>query len=98
VNRTNLLCVFLLIDSMIPPQKLDLEFAEWMANVPIPFVLVFTKTDRMKPAAVQKNIDLFKEKMLEWSDRLPEIFITSAKTGAGQREMLGAISSVLSAH
>jgi GTP-binding protein len=98
VNRPNLLCVFLLIDSMIPPQKLDLEFAEWMANVPIPFVLVFTKMDRMKPAAAQKNIDLFKEKMLAWSDRLPEIFVTSAKTGTGQRELLGAISTVLSQH
>ena len=62
-NRSNLSCVFLLIDSRHGPQKIDLEFIQWLGSQSVPFVLVFTKTDKSKAAQVQKNIGLFQKSM-----------------------------------
>jgi len=87
-KRENLSCVFVLIDSRHTPQRVDLEFVSWLIEYEIPLVLVYTKTDKVKPSVVQKNIELFKEAMLEFCDGLPRIYQCSAKTGKGRREIL----------
>ncbi len=94
-ERPNLLCVFALIDSMIPPQKKDLDFLEWLARNAIPFVIVFTKVDRAKPTAVKANMAAFAEKLAEWADNVPEMFTCSSKTGKGRVELLRIIEEVL---
>ncbi|MGB0932154.1 MAG: ribosome biogenesis GTP-binding protein YihA/YsxC [Chitinophagales bacterium] len=91
-KRSNLQCVCLLIDSRIPPQKVDLEFADWLGEMMIPFVIMFTKTDdrKYKP----ENIEVFREKFLEtWHD-MPQHFLTSAKKKIGRDEVLGFIDEV----
>ena len=90
-NRPNLSCVFALIDSGLPPQKIDLEFMEWLADNSVPFVLVFTKTDKVSPSVVQANIAAFTECVSKWSANLPDAFTCSAKEKLGRRELLGVI-------
>jgi GTP-binding protein len=95
VNRENLSCVFALIDSRHPPQKLDLEFVHWLGIQGVPLVLVFTKTDKVNAAQVQQNIELFKESISGWFEKLPEIFTCSSVTRSGLPELLGVIDEVL---
>jgi GTP-binding protein len=94
-DRPNLCCVFTLIDSGLPPQPIDLEFVEWLAGNTIPFVLIFTKTDRVSAATVQKNIMAFTDRISGWSVNLPEIFTCSAKTKQGRKELLAVIEEAL---
>ena len=96
-HRTNLCCVFALLDSSLPPQKIDLEFVEWLARNSVPFVLVFTKTDRVTPATVQANIAAFTDRISGWFEKLPEIFTCSAMTGQGRWELLGMIEKSMTA-
>ncbi len=94
-ERPNLCCVFALIDSSLPPQPIDLEFVEWLINSAVPFVLVFTKTDTVKPEAVQANIAAFTECIAEWCENLPEIYTCSAKENQGRWELLGVIDAAI---
>jgi GTP-binding protein len=94
-NRPNLCCVFALIDGSLPPQAIDLEFVEWLADRSIPFVLVFTKADLVGPAALQANIEAFKEAIAEWCDGLPEVFSCSAKQLEGRTALLEVIDVAL---
>jgi len=96
-HRENLCCVFALVDSGIPPQPIDLEFVEWLAANTVPFVLVFTKTDKVKPSVVQTNIKAFTAHISEWSETLPEIYTCSAVKKHGRRELLGIIDEALAA-
>jgi GTP-binding protein len=95
LERENMLCVFVLIDSRLEPQKIDLEFMEWMGVTGIPFAIAYTKTDKLKPSEIEKNISAYKEKLLETWEELPEIFITSATQKTGQKEILKLIDKVL---
>ncbi len=94
-HRPNLHCVFALIDAGLPPQPIDLEFVEWLANNHVPFVLVFTKTDLVKPETVQANISAFKERISEWCEKLPEVFFCSSALRHGRGDLLGVIQEVL---
>lgn len=94
-DRPNLICVFSLIDSGLPPQKIDLEFVEWLAGNAIPFVLVFTKTDRVSAKTVQANVTAFKERIAGWCVESPKIFTSSATTKQGRTELLGLIESAI---
>jgi len=95
-NRENLLCVFVLIDSNLPPQRIDLEFLEWLGSTGTPFVLVFTKADKLSTARAQANIELFKKEITPWwPDELPGIIVTSSKTGDGRGEILEVIAETL---
>ena len=94
-HRPNLCCVFALIDSGLPPQKIDLEFVQWLASHSLPFVLVFTKTDRGTPEEVQTNIATFTAAIAGWFEKLPDIFKCSATTGHGRSELLGFIEATL---
>jgi GTP-binding protein len=95
LERENMLCVFVLIDSRLEPQKIDLEFMEWLGVTGIPFAIAYTKTDKLKPSEIEKNIALYKEKLLETWEELPDIFITSATQKTGQKEILKLIDTVL---
>jgi len=92
LKRENLVCTFILIDSRHEPQKIDLEFMTWMAEKQLPFVLVFTKTDKLTKRKLQESIEAYTSHLsLSWEE-LPQLFITSAKTSRGKDEILGYIS------
>ena len=95
LERESLCGTFVLIDSRHTPQKIDLQFVQWIIECGIPFALVFTKSDKTKPKIVQKHIKLFKEAMKEWSDGEPIIFISSAAKREGYREILGFIEKAI---
>lgn len=96
-ERSNLHCVFALIDSGLPPQEMDLEFVEWLVDNGVPFVLVFTKTDKVKPEVVQANIEAFKERISEWCETLPAILTCSATEQSGRGTLLDVIDEALAA-
>tara|TARA_B100001173_G_C15905995_1_gene512050 strand:+ start:106 stop:717 length:612 start_codon:yes stop_codon:yes gene_type:complete len=93
-NRTNLMCLFVLIDCRHKPQKIDQEFMQWLAKNKIPFVMVFTKTDKVKKNTLNQNIELYKKDMLrEWKE-LPQSFTTSAAKKEGTENILKFISKL----
>ena len=94
-QRPNLHCVFALIDSGLPPQKIDMEFVKWLAGNGIPFVLVFTKTDKVSAAKVQANIDAFKERITESCGLSPIILTCSATARLGRAELLAVIKEAI---
>ena len=96
-HRANLSCVFALIDSSLPPQKIDLEFVKWLARHSVPFVLVFTKTDTGTPASVRTNMDAFKDSISGWFEKLPASFTCSATAKHGRRELLAVIDEAIAA-
>lgn len=91
LKRQNLLCLFVLIDSRIPPQKSDLEFIYELGIKQVPFALVFTKIDKLSKNEMQKTRAAFFREMKKQWDELPPYFITSAKTGEGSAEILDFI-------
>lgn len=93
LRRENLQCVFHLIDSRIPPQKKDLEFADWMGEMHIPFVMVFTKIDDRKYNK-GSHVDAYNRKMLENWNTLPQQFMTSSRKKLGRDEVLNFIEGV----
>ncbi len=95
MNREVMNCVFVLIDSRLPPQKIDIEFIEWLGVSAIPFCIAFTKTDKLKPKELENNIAAYKAKLLENWEELPEIFITSANDKLGRDEILNFIDGVI---
>ncbi len=94
-ERMTLQCVFLLVDSRISVQKSDIEFANWLGELEIPFVIVFTKVDKLKKHIKESQIENFKKAMLEYWQFLPQFFITSSKTKHGKEELLNFIDEVL---
>jgi GTP-binding protein len=94
-HRANLVGTFVLIDSMIPPQKLDLQFLAWMIDAGLPFILLFTKADRLSPAAAQASMGLFITRLREISLDPPQTVLSSSKLAQGRAEILNLISSAL---
>ena len=92
-NRENLICLFVLIDIRHNPQKIDLEFMMQMGELGIPFVIVFTKSDKISQTQITKNIKTFKEEMMKNWEYLPEIFITSSEKRIGMKEILKFIGT-----
>lgn len=87
-KRENLVCTFILIDSRHEPQKLDLDFMVWMAENQLPFVLVFTKTDKLSKRNLDDSLNAYiRHLRLSWEE-IPRMFITSAKTSRGKDEIL----------
>ena len=91
INRPNLMCLFVLIDCRHKPQKIDQEFMQWLAKNKIPFVIVFTKTDKVKKNTLNQNIKLYKKEMLKEWKVLPESFTTSAEKKEGTENILNFI-------
>ena len=94
-NRPNLLGTFVLIDSRLTPQKIDLDFLLWMVNCGLPFSLIFTKTDKLSRAAAQANIDAFLIRFQEISPDAPTVLASSSKHSHGRAEILELIASTL---
>lgn len=93
-QRENLLCLFILIDARHMPQESDLKFMRKMGEGRLPFALVFTKADKVKPAVLSNNIEKYKARLLEEWEFLPTIFITSSEKGEGRNELLSFISDI----
>lgn len=94
LSREELLNLFVLIDSRLEPQKIDLEFFEFLGVNGVPFSIVFTKSDKQSKTKTQKNVEDYKTKLLETWEELPPIFITSSETGEGCEELLDYIDSI----
>ncbi len=88
LKRKNLLCLFVLIDSRHEPQKIDIQFMEWLADNEIPFVMVFTKTDKLTAGQLKKNISAYNKLMLVTWEELPKQFLTSSAADKGKQEIL----------
>jgi len=94
-NRPNLVGTFVLIDSRLTPQKIDLEFLHWMVGCGLPFVLLFTKTDKLSGTEARESVDAFMTSMREISEERPEIVLSSSKLGHGRSDILSLIASAL---
>ena len=94
-NRPNLVGTFVLIDSRLSPQKIDLEFLHWMVGCGLPFVLLFTKTDKLSEAKVQQSIETFMAQMRDVSEDEPVFLTSSSKLSQGRTEILGLIADAL---
>lgn len=88
LNRKNLVNLFVLVDSRHSPQKIDLEFIEWCGESGVPFSIVFTKADKLKPNAAKLNVENYKEELLKTWEDLPEMYLTSAEKNVGGEEIL----------
>jgi len=93
-KRQQMALAFVLIDCRHEPQPIDLEFMEWMGENQIPFSIIFTKADKLKPNALSRNIEAYLEKMLETWEETPSYFITSASNSTGRDEVLNYISTI----
>lgn len=93
-HRPNLEAVFVLVDSRHEPQKIDLEFMQWLGKKQIPFAIIFTKSDKLGSSTLHKNLLKYKKKLLQTWEYLPELFVSSSETGLGKQEILGLISQV----
>jgi len=87
-KRENLICTFVLVDSRHEPQKIDMLFMEWLGQNQIPFVIIFTKMDKLSSSQLNKNIAKYKTEMLKTWEDIPQIFRSSAESGLGKSEIL----------
>ena len=94
LKRENLYCLFVLIDSRHEAQTVDLKFMEWLGISEIPFSIIFTKTDKLKPEELEANLKAYEEKLFETWETMPGYFISSSETGAGKNEILDFIESI----
>jgi GTP-binding protein len=93
-EREQLVCTFVLIDSRHDPQKIDLEFMQFLGDTQIPFCIIFTKADKLNSSKLKQQIDSYKKKLLTSWETLPTSFITSSSTSLGREEVLGFIDGV----
>ena len=93
-KRQQLVLAFVLIDCRHDPQPVDLEFIQYLGLNEIPFSIVFTKSDKLKPKALERNIKIYKEKILETWEEMPNSFVTSASNSTGRDELLKYIGSI----
>ena len=93
LNRKNLVNLFVLVDVRHTPQKIDIEFIEWCGENGVPFSIVFTKSDKLKPNTILTNVEDYKTELLKTWEDLPEIYVTSAEKKLGGDEILKFIST-----
>ena len=94
LHRINLVCAFVLVDINVPPQNIDIEFINWMGQMQIPYVIAFTKADRIKTSKVQENITAFSEELLKYWNELPQMFITSSNNKTGADEIYAFLEKI----
>ena len=93
-KREQMVLAFVLVDCRLEPQPIDLEFMEWMGGNQVPFSIIFTKADKLKPNALERNIVAYEQKMLESWEEMPQYFITSASNSEGRDELLGFLGKL----
>ena len=94
LERKELVLLFVLIDCRHEPQKIDLEFIQWLGEEGVPFSLVFTKADKLSKGRLASNIETYKTKLHEEWEELPPIFVTSSEERVGRDELLGYIEEI----
>ncbi len=94
LQREQLVCSFILVDSRHEPQKIDLDFMQFLGENGIPFCIVFTKSDKMGHSKLQQNLTNYKNKILESWESLPTHFVTSSETAVGKEDVLNFIEQV----
>ena len=95
LKRTQLVCAFVLVDIRHEPQPVDLDFMRWMGENEIPFCIIFTKADKLKPAVIEANTKAYNDKLTEEIFEItPEHFITSSSKHLGKEELLGYIHTI----
>ncbi|MCF7567616.1 ribosome biogenesis GTP-binding protein YihA/YsxC [Sabulilitoribacter arenilitoris] len=92
--REQLVTAFVLVDIRHKPQPIDLEFMQWLGENGIPFSIIFTKADKLKPKAIQRHIEAYKNTLLETWEVMPNYFITSSSTAIGKDEVLRYIEDL----
>jgi GTP-binding protein len=94
ITRSQLQVIFVLIDSRHDLQAIDLEFINWLGDRRVPFVLVYTKIDKLKKAQVSENIETIRNSMLQYWNALPDQFVTSSEKKDGRKEILDFIGDL----
>lgn len=93
-QRATLINIFVLLDSRLEPQKIDIEFMTWCAEEQLPFSMVFTKIDKLSSSALQKNLAAYKKEMLKQWAEMPPVFTTSAESKFGREKLLNYIAQI----
>ncbi|MDO6519161.1 ribosome biogenesis GTP-binding protein YihA/YsxC [Zobellia uliginosa] len=95
IKREQLVCAFVLVDIRHEPQKIDMEFMEWLGENNIPFCIIFTKADKLKPKAIEENVNNYISELLNgvWEEA-PSYFITSSSKGYGRDDVLNFIDNI----
>lgn len=94
LNRRQLTCLFVLVDIRHEPQKIDVEFINWVGEHEVPFCIVFTKADKLGTVAAQRNVEEYCNRLKENWEELPPIFVTSSEKALGRQEILDYIYSI----
>ncbi len=94
LHRQEMVCLFVLLDCRHEPQRIDLEFMEWLGEKGVPFAIVFTKADKIGPMVLRQHIEDYKQVLLESWEELPPIFATSSEKKIGREELLDYIDQV----
>lgn len=94
LERKELICLFVLVDARHDPQKIDLEFIEWLGEEGVPFALVFTKADKLTKGKLAANIEGYKARLRQQWEELPPLFITSSEERLGREELLDYIDGI----
>lgn len=94
LERKELTCLFVLIDSRLAPQRLDLEFIQWLGEEGVPFSIIFTKADKNKTGELRKNVNRFLDELRKEWEELPPHFVTSSAQGRGRDEVLDYIDQI----
>ena len=94
LQRPQLTCLFVLLDCRHEPQKIDLEFMEWLGENEVPFAIIFTKIDKISRGRLTENLNKYKERLLETWEELPPILLSSSETKDGREEILDYIQSI----
>lgn len=93
-KRKQLISAFVLVDIRHKPQPIDLEFMQWLGENMIPFSVIFTKADKLKPKAIENHVEAYTTVMLETWEEMPNYFVTSASKSVGKDEVLEYIESI----
>lgn len=91
LNRRQMTCLFVLLDVRHDPQKIDLEFLNFLGENGVPFAIIFTKADKIGPMAAERNVAAYKKVLLKSWEELPPVFVTSSEKGSGRDEVLAFI-------
>ena len=94
LERKELTCLFVLIDSRLKPQRIDLEFIQWLGEEGVPFSIIFTKADKNKTGELRKNVNQFLDELRKEWEELPPHFVTSSAQGRGRDEVLDYIDQI----
>jgi GTP-binding protein len=95
MKRETLMNIFILLDSRLEPQKIDMEFINWCGEKQLPFVMVFTKIDKLSSSELQRNLAKFKKEMLKTWEEIPPVFTSSSISGFGKEPVLNYIEQIL---